>query len=204
MTNNGNQIRALFSRNHETIFARQGVFLAGPTPPSGRMRSGWRRKIIEELRADPRLDAGMVVVSPEPESGEWSDIDNPNPKNHLEAVRDKQMPWEIQYLTLCDITAFWLPTYWTAETSGVFDPNIGPTSRWEFGYFFQEYLKNPRRRDFIIGSPADADSVKWAKRITDIHGVKWHFLPEADKDLLVAPTFIEEIKETLIRNKWDY
>lgn len=197
-------IRALYSRDHDTVFPKLGVFLAGPTPPDGAMKTGWRRKIVDKLSEDDRLNAGMIIVSPEPESGEWSDIDNVAPKDELELVRDKQMPWELQYLNLCDITAFWLPTYWTKEQSGVFAPNIGPTSRWEFGYFFQEYLKNTQKRDFIIGSPEDAESVKWAKKITAIHGIKWHFLKTEDKSKLVADSFIEEIAQTLIRNKWDY
>lgn len=204
MTAAGNQIRTLFSRNHDTVFPKLGVFLAGPTPPSGEMKNGWRRVITEKLKQDSRLDPSMTVVSPEPETGDWADINNIDPQNELEVVRDKQMPWELQYLQLCDITAFWLPTYWRKEEAGVFAPNIGPTSRWEFGYFLQEYLKNPTKRDFIIGSPDDAESVKWAKKITDIHGIKWHFLPKADKTKLVADSFIEEITETLLRNKWKY
>ena len=140
------KIRSLFSRNHDTVFPKLGVFLGGPTPPSGAMKDGWRRKVVAALKADSRLDPSMIVVSPEPETGDWEEINNPNPQNELEVVRDKQMPWEIQYLQLCDITTFWLPTYWTPEASGVFAPNIGPTSRWEFGYFFQEYLKQPRKK----------------------------------------------------------
>ena len=204
MKQDGNQIRSLFSRAHETILPKLGVFLAGPTPPDGDMGTGWRRKVIEVLQKDSRLNPSMIVVSPEPESGYWADIDNKNPKNELENVRDKQMPWELQYLQLCDITAFWLPTYWTKENSGVFSPNIGPTSRWEFDYFLQEYLKNPMKRKFIVGSPVDADSVKWAKKITAIHGIHWHYLPEDEKDDLVAASFIEEIATTLIANKWEY
>jgi len=197
-------IRTLFSRKHDTVFPKLGVFLAGPTPPDGEMKNGWRRKIISELKKDEGLNPSMIIVSPEPASGNWKEIDNLYPKNELEVVRDKQMPWELQYLQLCDITAFWLPTYWTKEASGVFAANIGPTSRWEFGYFFQEYLKNPQKRDFIIGSPVDAESIKWAKKITDIHGIKWHFLAKEDKAELVADSFIEEIAETLIKNKWKY
>ncbi|MEM1217020.1 MAG: nucleoside 2-deoxyribosyltransferase domain-containing protein [Bacteroidota bacterium] len=204
MTNNGKQIRTLFAREHETVFPRLGVFLAGPTPPSGKMRSGWRRVVIESLRADDRLDPSMLVVAPEPESGQWTSIDHADPQTELDIVRDKQIPWELQYLQLCDITAFWLPTYWDAETAGVFTPNIGPTSRWEFGYFFQEFLKNPTRRHFIVGSPADAESVKWAKRITDMHGVKWHTLPVDRKQGLVVDSFIEEIANTLLANRWEY
>lgn len=204
MSNNGNQIRELFSRNHDTVFSKLGVFLGGPTPPDGEMKLGWRRKVIQTLKQDNRLDPSMIVVSPEPESGYWLEIDNVSPKNELEVVRDKQMPWEIQYLNLCDITAFWLPTYWTKEEAGVFAPNIGPTSRWEFGYFLQEYLKNTSKRNFIIGSPEDAESVKWAKKITDIHGIKWHYLKKEHKSELVAASFIEEIATTLMNNKWNY
>lgn len=199
-----NKIRKLFSRQHDVVFPRLGVFLGGPTPPCGEMKSGWRRVIIQRLLEDERLDPSMIIVSPEPESGIWSEIDNSNPKNELEVVRDKQMPWELQYLNLCEITTFWLPTYWDKKQSGIFAPNIGPTSRWEFGYYLQEYLKNNQRRDFIIGSPEDAESVKWAKKITDIHGIKWHYLKKEDKSKLVADSFIEEIAETLIKNKWKY
>jgi hypothetical protein len=150
------------------------------------------------------LTPSMIVVSPEPQNGYWTSIDNPNPKNKLEVVRDKQMPWELQYLQLCDITTFWLPTYWDKKSAGIFPANIGPTSRWEFGYFLQEYLKSPGRRSFITGSPEDAESVKWAKKITDIHGIKWHFLPSSQKDQLVADSFINEIADTLLKNKWKY
>ena len=198
------QIRTLFSRSHETVSPKLGVFLGGPTPPNGEMQTGWRRTIVERLQADDRLDPSMIVVSPEPKTGFWSEIDNPNPKNKLEEVHDRQMPWELQYLTLCDVTAFWLPTYWTKEEAGIFAPNIGPTSRWEFGFFFQEYLKNRDRRHFIIGAPEDAESVNWAKRITDIYGVKWHVLKKEEKSKRVADSFIEEIAQTLIQNKWDY
>ncbi len=204
MSKEGEQIRSLFSRNHDTVFPKLGVFLGGPTPPSGEMKTGWRRTIVSRLKNDSRLDPSMIVVSPEPESGNWSDIDNFDPKNELEIVRDKQMPWELQYLQLCDITTFWLPTYWTKEESGIFPPNIGPTSRWEFGYFLQEYLRRPNKRNFIIGSPEDAESIKWAKKITDIHGIRWHYLKTDEKEKMVADSFIEEIAETLLKNKWKY
>lgn len=198
------QIRTLFSRSHETVLPKLGVFLGGPTPPDGEMETGWRRIILEKLRSDDRLDSSMIVVSPEPKSGYWSEIDHPTPTTKLEIVRNKQMPWELQYLNLCDITAFWLPTYWNKETSGIFPPNIGPTSRWEFGFYFQEYLKNPGKRRFIIGSPEDAESLKWAKKITDIYGIKWHILRKSEKSKQVADSFIEEIANTLISNKWNY
>lgn len=200
----GSQIRTLYSRSHDTIYPKLGVFLAGPTNPSGEMLSGWRRVIVDRLRADPRLNPSMIVVSPEPATGEWAEINNLNPQNELEVVQNKQIPWEWQYLNLCDITAFWLPIYWTQDAAGPFAPNIGPTSRWEYGYFIQEYLKSPQKRHFICGGPEDAESVKWAKRIADVHGIKWHFLPKEDKSKLVADSFIEEIAQTLLKGKWEY
>ena len=196
-------IRTLFSRKHTTIFPKLGVFLAGPTPPSGQMKQGWRRKVITKLEKDERLNPSMTVVAPEPQTGNWDEIDI-EPKTQLAVVLNKQIPWEWQYLSLCDITAFWLPTYWNSENAGPFPPNIGPTTRWEFSYYLQEYLKNPNRRKFIVGSPEDAESIKWAKRITDIHGIKWHFLKSADKGKLVADSFIEEIATSLMNNKWEY
>lgn len=199
-----NQIRVLFSRNHDIVLPKLGVFLGGPTPPDGQMINGWRRKIIESLKEEKELNASMIVVAPEPECGNWTGIDNLNPANELELVHDKQMVWELQYLNLCDITAFWLPTYWNKETAGIFSANIGPTSRFEFGFFFQEYLKNSKKRHFIIGSPEDAESVKWAKKITEIYGIKWHFLKKEQKEDLVAKSFIDEIKQVLISNKWNY
>lgn len=179
------------------------MFLAGPTPPSGQMKQGWRRKVITTLVKDERLNPSMVVVAPESQSGDWADIDI-DPKTQLEVVLNKQTPWEWQYLNLCDITAFWLPTYWESEKAAPFPANIGPTSRWEFSYYLQEYLKHPAKRTFIVGSPEDADSIKWAKRITDIHGIKWHFLKTTQKEQLVADSFIEAIATTLIDNQWDY
>jgi hypothetical protein len=199
-----NQIRTLFSRKHDTVFPKLGVFLGGPTPPSKEMENTWRRVIIKRLIEEKRLNPSMIVVAPEPESGNWADINNFSPKNELEVVGNKQMMWELQYLNLCDITAFWFPTYWTKETSGDFAPNIGPTSRFEFGYFLQEYLKNPQKKSFIVGSPEDAESIKWAKKITEIHGIKWHYLKNENKSDLVAQSFIDEIIETLIANKWNY
>ena len=134
------KIRVLYSRQHQTVFPKLGVFLGGPTPPSGSaMTTGWRRVVISALENDARLNPSMVVVAPEPETGQWSNIDVPG-TTHLAQVLNKQVPWEWQSLNLCDITAFWLPTYWQPETAENFPANIGPTTRFELGYYLQEYL----------------------------------------------------------------
>ena len=196
-------IRTLFSRNHSTIFPKMGVFLAGPTPPNGDMLTGWRRKVIEKLKLDERLGPAMIVVSPEPESGYWKDIELPK-NTELNRVLNKQIPWEWQYLQLCDVTAFWLPTYWQEEDAAEFAGNIGPTTRWEFGYFLQEYLKERHKRKFIVGAPEDAESVKWAKRICSMHGIPWHNLAIENKSELVAKSFIEAIADALLEGGWEY
>lgn len=193
------EIRTLFSRDHEIVNPKLGVFLGGVSPPDGEMKTGWRRKIITALQNDKRLDSSMLIASPEPESGYWEDIDGAEDDSDL--ARKNQMLWELQYLKHCDITAFWLPAYWTKEKSGVFAPNIGPSSRWEFGYFLQEYLKDRQNKDFIVGSPEDAQGVDWAREISRMHGLKWHTLGKEDKPKLVADSFIKEIADTLIKNK---
>lgn len=194
-------IRTLFSREHETVLPNLGVFLAGPTPPNGGMTSGWRRVIVDKLLKDERLDPSMLIVSPEPESGNWNTIEKPS-NGLLNKVHNDQIAWEWQYLQLCDITAFWLPTYFSKDISENFPANIGPTSRWEFGYYFQEYLKAPQKKHFIVGAPEDAESINWAKKLVASHGIKWHVLEKGDKEKQVAASFIEEIASTLVKNKW--
>ena len=195
------EIRTLFSRNHDTVTPKLGVFLGGASPPDVEMKTGWRRKIITKLTQDKRLDQSMMLVAPEPESGFWKDIDGEEPERDVDELWKKQTHWELQYLKLCDITTFWLPTYWTKEKSGVFSPNIGPSTRWEFGYFLQEYLKDMDNKDFIVGSPEDAQGLEWAKEISNMHGIKWHTLNKNDKHHLVADSFIEEIANTLVKNR---
>jgi hypothetical protein len=194
-------IRVLFSRNHGTIYPGLGVFLAGPTPPDGAMENGWRRIVIQKLKSDERLDPTMAVVAPEPETGRWADINVETGKPKYDDVMNKQIPWEWQYLNLCDITVFWLPTYWSEERGGILGANIGPTTRWEFGYYFQEYLKNPNKKTFIVGAPEDAESVKWAKRLMQSHHIKWHTLKAEEKAEKVPETLIEAIAQALLRNK---
>ena len=177
-------IRTLYSRSHGTIYPGLGVFLAGPTGPDDEMLQGWRRTLIARLVADERLDPMMTVVAPEPESGRWADIVAATGKPKLDQAANGQIAWEWQYLGLCDVTVFWLATYW--------DGNIGPTTRWEFGYYLQEYLKNRSRRTFLIGAPADAESVKWPRRMIAAHGLPWHTSLESLGDA---------VAETLLRNR---
>lgn len=201
---NKSKIRVLYAREHTTIFPKLGVFLAGPTPPNYEMKNSWRRKIIDTLKNDIRLNPSMTIVAPEPETGVWKDIDQKTDNPELDYVLNKQIPWEWQYLNLCDITAFWLPTYWRKESAENFPANIGPTSRWEFGFYLQEYLKNPQKRTFIAGAPEDAESVKWAKKVCDIYGLQWHTLVKNDKEKLVADSFIEAIVQALLNGNWEY
>ena len=157
--------------------------------------------VIRKLITDERLDPTMVVVAPEPETGRWADIVVDTGKQKYDDVINKQIPWEWQYLNLCDVTVFWLSMYWSEQEGGVYGGNIGPTTRWEFGYYFQEYLKNPNRRSFIVGAPEDASSVKWAKRLIQSYHIEWHTLKKEEKSELVPASLIEAIVQTLLKNR---
>jgi hypothetical protein len=195
-------IRILYSREHATVFPGLGVFLAGPTPADGAMERSWRRVLAQRLRADPRLDPKMIVVLPEPESGRWKDIVVETGQPQHDRAVNQQIPWEWQYLNLCDITVFWLATYWNEESGGDFGANIGPTTRWEFGYCLQEFLHNSPRRTFIVGSPEDAQSVNWPRMMARSHKLHWHTLPLSEKAKLIPDSLVDAVAEALLTNKW--
>jgi hypothetical protein len=195
-------IRMLHAREHATVFPGLGVFLAGPTPADGAMEKSWRRVLMQRLCADRRLDPTMIVVSPEPESGRWKDIVVDTKQPQRDRVVNQQIPWEWQYLKLCDIRVFWLATYWSAESGGDFGANIGPTTRWEFGYLLQEFLHDRERRRFIVGSPEDAQSVNWPRLMARSHKLPWHSLPSEQKSKLVPDSLVEAVVEALLVNKW--
>ncbi len=194
-------IRVLYAREHTTVWPGLGVFLAGPTPPEERMATGWRRVLIDKLVTDARLDPTMVVVAPEPRHCAWKalDVSTGNPK--YDEVVNKQIPWEWQYLTLCDVTVFWLATYWDDAGGGPFPGNIGPTTRWEFGFYLQEYLKNSRQRTFIVGAPEDAQNVKWARQIALANRIPWHELPTAEKAKLIPDSLAEAVATALLAHQ---
>lgn len=158
----------------------------------------WLRSCVPIAASTPT----MLVVLPEPESGHWKDIlvDTGQPQ-HDRAV-NQQIPWEWQYLKLCDITVFWLATYWSEDRGGALGANIGPTTRWESGYCLQEYLHDRRRRTFIVGSPEDAQSIHWPRMMARSHQLPWHNLPASEKARLVPDSLVDAIAEALVANKW--
>ena len=189
-------MRTLFSRKHATIYPGKGIFLAGPTPPNGEMTSGWRRVVIEKLSRDSRLTDDHIVVSPEPENGFWNSIIS-NSGNSKQSSENDQIAWELQYLSLCDITAFWLPVYWTKEKAENFPANIGPTTRWEFGMILERFINNPRKK-LIIGAPEDAESTGWVKHVAKHYNLNIHYLASNHKNKQVSDTFIEEIINSVL------
>ncbi len=193
----GRPIRAIFAREEVDFNPERSVFLAGPSPGDGDMLLGWRRKVLKDLQADPLLNDEMSLVIPEPRSGYWEDI---NESASEEEEHDTEMDWEVKHLERCRITAFWLPMYWKKEVSENFPPNIGPSTRWEFGFFFHRYLQARKERSFVVGSPEDAQNIRWAKKISIDAGLTWHSLPKSSKVELVASSFTEEIKSELLQN----
>lgn len=194
------RIRVLYSRDHATVYSGLGVFLAGPTPPESKMDNSWRREFINRLQSDQSLNSSMIVVAPEPEQKSWKSIivNTGNPSR--DKIANKQIPWELQYLSLCDITVFWFACYWDDESGGEFPGNIGPTSRLEFGYFLQEYLKEPGKKTFIVGAPEDAQSIEWVKEICKRHNLVWHTLPKKEKYKLIPDSLVNAVKEALLKN----
>lgn len=195
------KIRILWAREHTTIFKGMGVFLAGPTPHED-LKNGWRRVVVDALKNDERLCPHMTVVCPEPEEADWSTIIDKSGGPIYNNAVNQQVEWELQYLNACDLTAFWMPTYWKAETSGPFEANIGVTTRWEFGYYFSRWEHNPHRYDLILGAPNDADKLNWPRKKAKSNKLRWHSLKTKDKELMVPQSFIDEIAEKLITNKW--
>ena len=92
-------------------------------------------------------------------------------------------------------------SYWDNETSGPFPGNIGPTTRCEFGYYLQEYLKAPHRRTFILGAPEDAHGVSWAKEIAKANRIKFHTLSKKDKHKLIPDSMVEAVTEALLNHE---
>jgi len=184
-------LRTLFARKHATIYPGKGVFLAGPTPPDGNMANSWRRRVICGLNKKFESDDDVIVVSPEPENGNWTSILSTSGKPS-EVAENDQIAWELQYLELCDVTAFWLPVYWNDEKSEDFPANIGPTTRWEYGMMLQKFLGEPRRK-LILGAPEDAESIGWVRHTAKHYNLDIHWLPRKEKSSLVAEPFIDAI-----------
>ncbi len=188
-------MRTLFSRSHATVYPSQGVFLAGPTSPSGQMLSSWRREVVNQLMERYKISDDSVIVSPEPLDGTWQSIESTSGAPNQVSEND-QIAWELQYLDLCDITAFWLPVYWSQESAGNYSPNIGPTTRWEFGMMLEKYLSQPRRT-LIVGAPEDAESIAWVRHVCKQYKIEIHCLSQSSKEALVCDSFVDAIAEAL-------
>lgn len=202
MQTNRETIRVLYAREHTTVHAGVGVFLAGPTPPDGQMSVGWRKAVIDGLRSDERLCPCMLVVAPEPRTGHWPDAVTSTGQPQTDEAINKQIQWEWQYLEACKVTAFWLPTYWYGDDHGPYPPNIGPTSRYEFGYVMGRWEFSQGRFDVVLGSPDNASGVKWAQHLARSRGVPWYGLATAQRAQLVGESFVEAIAQKLLARKW--
>jgi len=188
-------LRTLYSRKHATVYPGKGVFLAGPTPPNGEMVSGWRRPVIDRLAREFEDEHDYIVVAPEPEDGHWQSIES-NVGSPNQSAENDQIAWELQYLKLCDVTAFWLPVYWDEASAENFPANIGPTTRWEFGMMLQQFISDPTKK-LVIGAPEDAQSIGWVEHTAKHYNVEIHWLPSADKNKLVCDSFISAIAVAL-------
>ena len=134
-------MKAVFVGEHpDTGDTRKGIFLAGPSPRGGKGRN-WRPDALESL--EQQGFDGLVYV-PLLEDGSW--LGN----------FEMQMDWELHYLEIADIIAFWVPR--DLETLPGLTTNI------EFGLF----VKSGK---VVLGYPSNATHVRYMDRLARLHHV---------------------------------
>lgn len=180
-------IQTIFAGSKAPIDTANSIFLAGPGAGDVHMLGGWRRMLVKRLeKHEAHTGKHVQLIIPEPESGLWDDLINDK------YTEKEQTLWEHQHLMNSRVVAFWLPTYWNAESAGSYPANIGPSSRFELGFHLSQLLKDKNRK-LIIGSPKNAQALNWAKVITEKYSIKWHY-PDPEKNWQFIPeSFIDEM-----------
>ena len=170
-------IDAVFASSEVEVKTNCSIFLAGPSPKDGDLFNSWRRTLMEQLQqnGDSDLESIQIIV-PEPKSGHWNEVMS---DNYTE--RDQTL-WEHDKMKQCKVIAFWLPTFWSTENSGSYPANIGPATRFEFGFFLHHALQNTQQR-LVVGSPNNADSLQWAQTLCNHYRIGWHFGNTTDRYL---------------------
>jgi hypothetical protein len=166
-------IETLFAGSDQKINAHNSVFLAGPSPKDGDMLNGWRRQFIKKFESiEVQHTNSLQLIIPEPETGYWNDVMT----DHY--TEKDQTLWEHEKMVNSKVVAFWLPTFWTPKNAGSYPANIGPSSRFEFGFFLSNAIRNQNQK-IIVGSPHRAESLNWAKILCEKYGIHWHY-PDTD------------------------
>jgi hypothetical protein len=185
------KMHTVYAGDDTVIDSTCSIFLAGPSAGDVEMLGGWRRQLKDRLT---QLNHDQVekiqLILPEPESGLWSDVITEDYKE------ENQTLWEYETMLNSRVIAFWLPTYWTPEKAGAYPPNIGPSTRFEFGFFLHEALKNPRKA-LVVGSPENAESLTWARVLCEKYGIHWHHPDPAKNWELIPASFLENILSEL-------
>lgn len=121
------------------------VFLVGPsfhdTPVSQ-----WRLDVIEKLA--PYLPTDTVLVVPQHKNFLYEELPN---------AKDTQVEWEHQWLQRADIIAINLSLHWKNPNGS--EGNIGPTTRFETGYYFAK----ADEKDLVLFAPSTPkpDGLGW-------------------------------------------
>ena len=189
------EVEVIFAGSDAPVNPNQSVFLAGPSPKDGALLQSWRRQLIERFKSTPhkRIDHLQLIV-PEPETGHWRDVmSNDYTEKH-------QTLWEHNCMLKSKVIAFWLPTFWTPKNAGVYPANIGPSSRFEFGFFLNNSIRNAEQK-LVVGSPEKAESLQWAQVLCEQYGITWHFSESDAKQADIPPSFYGAILKQLDERK---
>lgn len=185
------EVEVIFAGSHESIHPTRSVFLAGPSPKEGAMLQSWRRQIIAHLKGmnHEHLDHLQLIV-PEPKSGYWNDV-----MSNKYTEKDQTL-WEHDCMLKSKVIAFWLPTFWTSKNAGVYPSNIGPSSRFEFGFFLHNSLVSEQQK-IVVGSPKKAESLQWAQVLCEKYGIPWIYPESSNKQGSIPPSFYTAILSKL-------
>lgn len=134
------------------------VFLSGPTY-RGTALSQWRQDVIDFVA--PHLPTDTVLVVPEFKNC-FSDVPS--------SMKDPQLEWEHAWLERADVLAINLSLHWKNPDGS--EGNIGPTTRFEVGYYF----KQPNEKELVVFVPSDpkSDSLVWVYFHADDLGIALH------------------------------
>lgn len=121
------------------------VFLVGPTYRDTAV-SQWRLDIIEKLA--PHLPSDTVLVVPQFKYHRFDE---------LPGTLDTQLEWEHQWLERADVVAINLSLYWKNPDGSI--GNIGPTTRFEVGYYFAK--AHEKKLIVFVPSNPKPDGLYW-------------------------------------------
>lgn len=122
------------------------IFLVGPTYRDAAITQ-WRQDVLDHLA--PYLPEEVVIVIPQFKDLSSSEVNPELWKNQIE--------WEHQWLERADVLAINLSLHWNNPDNSI--GNIGPTTRFETGYYFAK----SKEKEIVVFSPINPkpNNIEW-------------------------------------------